>query len=113
MASIENGFANMTARVSGGFNQQILGQASYIDQLQQGGSGAAGTSSGASPEQLVQRLAADPALAQQAIQAMQNNPALLQKAVRDLAQRPDLARGLPRSIKQFLAQAITSGRVQV
>ncbi len=112
MASIENSFANMTARVSGGFGQQILGQASYINRLQQGGA-SSGVPGGQTPEQFVARLAADPALAQQAIQAMQKNPALAQKAVRDLAQRPDLARALPRSIKQFLAQAITSGAVRV
>ncbi len=103
MASIENSFANMTANVAGGFSNQILGQASYINRLQQGGA------SGGSPEQLVARLNADPILQQRAIQAMQNNPALIGKAIRDLSARPDLARKLPPAIKRFLTQAIQSG----
>ncbi|MEQ9497657.1 MAG: hypothetical protein RIT81_12385 [Deltaproteobacteria bacterium] len=106
MASIENSFANMTANVAGGFSNQILGQASYINRLQQGGSAAA---SGGSPEQLIARLNADPMLQQRAIQAMQNNPALIGKAIRDLSARPDLARQLPPAIKRFLTQAIQSG----
>ncbi|MEQ8274719.1 MAG: hypothetical protein RMA76_12050 [Deltaproteobacteria bacterium] len=107
MASIENSFANMTANVAGGFSNQILGQASYINRLQQGGSAAA--SGGTSPEQFVARLNADPMLQQRAIQAMQKDPRLIGKAIRDLSARPHLARQLPPAIKRFLTQAIQSG----
>lgn len=105
MASFADNIANGIAGISAGFDNQILGQASYINALQQGGVAAAG---GGSPEQVVAQLNANPQMIPQAIAAMRANPQLLARVLLEAKRRPDLAARLPQPIKRFLAQTLQS-----
>lgn len=111
MPSIADGFAGKIASSMGGFTQRILGQASHIDRLQQGGAGAASgpapagsptLAKGASLESVVARVATDPQFAEQVMGALERHPPLLAKAARTMAMRPDLAAKLPVGIQSRL-----------
>jgi hypothetical protein len=112
MASIEDGFANGIARVSGGFDSSILGQASYIDRLQQTGSWALGNSAiGAaqapSLEQAIAMVNRDPSLIPLALEVLQD-PGTFFTVLNGLAAQPQLIGLLPPDIFGFI-QDVLSG----
>jgi hypothetical protein len=118
--SIENNFAAGIGSISAGFDQQILGQASYINQLQNGGAFAPPSFSsqaqpqlaqpqlGGTPAQIVAQLEANPALVPAALDALRQNPELVKTALLELRKQPHLAARLPAPIKDFLAGVLRS-----